>query len=407
MCKTSSYFRISVFRNRVVAWMLLVIFVSSFAPSLSLAQQATATIRTLSGNVLVSGQVAKLGIVLSAGDTIETQAGASVVLVLSDGSELQLGEHTQVNLVDLRQTASGARVSRLKMMWGRIRAKLSPGHQQAGSSFDIETPNALVGVKFSQPDVEVSYDPAKQETIGIAHTVELIAINLLTNEKIIVPVGSSVIIVGLLMKVIAGTTAAAIAAGTTTATTGTTVATTATGIGTGTMVAIGVGVAAAAGGVAAIAASSASDGSETAESTGDLSGTWALSAQGVSQGCTEHTPCMSDPPYLCGTSVCGSFQMGDSDIQVSQTGNALSASEVDVSGHPFTLNGTINGNSVSFTIQGMGARVDGSANTTYTGVLDGNTIRGTFSGSASWDTPDGRTETPTWTGTFTVDIEKK
>jgi hypothetical protein len=400
MCKTTVHFSVSCFRYRGVAWLLLMIFVTSFVPSVSLAQQPTATIRTLSGIVVVSGQAAKVGTVLNAGDTIETQAGASVVLILSDGSELQLGENTQVNLADLTQTATGARVSRVKMLWGLIRAKLSPGHQQAGSSFDIETPNALVGVKFSQPDVEVSYDPAKQETVGIAHTVELLAKNLKTGETKLVPVGSTVIITAAAMTIIIGTTAAAIAAGT-----GTTAAAT-TGIGTGTMITIGAGALAAAGGVAAIAANVKKGDRETAESTGDLSGLWNLSAQGNSQGCTAHTPCMSDPPYLCGTSICGSFQMGDSDIRVSQAGNVLSASEVDVNGYPFTLNGAVNGNSVSFTIQGLGItpRI-GSANTTYTGVLAGNTISGNFSGSASWNTPDGRTETATWTGTFTVNIE--
>jgi hypothetical protein len=264
MCKTLSHFSMSSFRNRVIVWLLLVIFSCSFAPSVSFAQQPTATIKTLTGNVLVAGQAAQMGTVLNAGDTLQTQAGASVVLVLSDGSEIQLGEKTQINIVDLAQTATGARVSSIKLLAGWLRAFLSAQHQQKGSSFTIETPNAQVGVKFSQPDVEVSYDPAKQETIGIAHTVELIAINLLTNERIVVPVGSSVIIIGLLMKVITGTTAAAIAAGTGTTAAGTTTAgtaaaATAAGIGTGTLIAIGAGALAAAGGVAAVAASSGGD----------------------------------------------------------------------------------------------------------------------------------------------------
>ena len=261
----------------------------------------------------------------------------------------------------------------------------------------------MVGVKFSPPDVEVRYDPAKQETVGIAHTVELLAKNLRTGETKLVPVGSTVIITAAALTIITGTTAAAIAAGT-----GTTAAAT-TGIGTGTMIAIGAGALAVAGGVAAMTASSGGGGErETAESTGDLSGIWTLGAQGVSQGCTTYTPCMSDPPYLCGISICGSFQMGDSDIQVRQAGNALSASEVDGNGHPFTLNGAVNGNSVSFTIQGIGITPGiGPANTTYTGVLAGNTISGNFSGSASWNTSDGRTETATWTGTFTVTIRKE
>jgi hypothetical protein len=204
MWKTSLTFHISLFRHRVFVWTILTIFSCSFFPSLSTAQQPTATISALRGNVLVNGQKQGKGTVLSAGDIIETQAGTTVVLELSDGSLLELGENTKVDMAELAQTATGARVSLVKLMWGRIRAKLSPGHQQAGSSFNIETPNALVGVKFSQPDVEVSYDPAKQETVALAITVALAVKNLITNEEKIIPVGSMVIITALGIKIIAG-----------------------------------------------------------------------------------------------------------------------------------------------------------------------------------------------------------
>jgi hypothetical protein len=153
-----SFFRLSAFRNYGIVWMLLVIFFFSCVPSVTRAQQPTATISALSGTVLVNGQAGNTGVVLSAGDVIETQAGASLVLAFSDGSQLELGEKTKVDMTVLSETVTGARVSRIKLMWGRIRAKLSSNHQYVGSSFDIETPNALVGVKFSQPDVEVSYD---------------------------------------------------------------------------------------------------------------------------------------------------------------------------------------------------------------------------------------------------------
>jgi hypothetical protein len=269
MCHTSCHFRVSLFRSPLLVWMLLTILSCSFFPSISLAQQPTATINALSGTVIVNGQQQETGSVLSEGDVIETRAGASVVLELSDGSLLELGEHTKVDLADLAQTATGARVSLVKLLWGRIRAKLSPGHQHAGSSFEIETPNAIVGVKFSQPDVEVSYDPAKQETIALALTVALAIKNLITDEEKMIPIGSMAIITALGIHVVAGATATGViaaeapGAGTTDpATTGTetavdasetgavtgsaTTGATTTGIGTGTMLAIGVGAAAAA-----------------------------------------------------------------------------------------------------------------------------------------------------------------
>jgi hypothetical protein len=251
MYKLSPDIHISCFRRRAFAWIMLTVFCGSLLPAVGFAQQPTATIKSLSGAVLVSGQAAQVGAVLTTGDSIQTQAGASVVLELSDGSDIHLGEQTQLSMAALAQTGGGARVSKLSLLRGWLRAFLSPDHQQEGSAFTVETPNAQVGVKFSQPDVEVRYDPEKQETIGIAHAVELIAINLLTNEKIVVPVGSSVIITGLMLKVITGTTAAAIAAETETA-----ITETSTGMGAGTKVAIGAGALAAAGGVTAVVASS-------------------------------------------------------------------------------------------------------------------------------------------------------
>jgi len=267
MCKTSSHFSMSVFRHRVVVWILLAVLSFSFVPSVSFAQQPAATIKAWTGSVLVSGQAVTVGMVLHAGDTLQTGSEALVIIELSDGSIVHFGANTQVSIADLAQTATGGRVSLIKLLAGRVRALLSPDHQKPGSAFTIETPNAQVGVKFSQPDVEVSYDPAKQETVGIAHTVELIAINLLTNEKITVPVGTTVIIVGILMKIAAGTAASAIAAhvGTTAATTaaetgttaaGTTATGTTTGSGAGTVVALSAGALAVAGGVTAIVANS-------------------------------------------------------------------------------------------------------------------------------------------------------
>ena len=139
-------------------------------------------------------------------------------------------------------------------------------------------------------------------------------------------------------------------------------------------------------------------------------GTWNLVAQGVSQGCTEHTPCQVHPPYLCGTALCGSFKMGDQDIQVSQTVNVLSSSEEDANGQPFNLAGSINNvDSVSFTIQGEGITPGiGPATTVYSGKKKGNTISGTFTGSTSWNYEvsigNTVTETATWSGTFIVTV---
>jgi hypothetical protein len=268
MYQNPLHLRVSSFRSRILAGIMLATFLFSFVPSVSLAQQPTATISALNGTVLVNGQATETGTILSAGDRIETQAGASALLDLSDGSQLELGEQTQLDIAVLAQTGTGARVSRVKVAWGWLRAKLSPGHQSEGSSFDMETPNALVGVKFSQPDVEIRYDPAKQETIALARTVALVAKNLLTNEEVFVPVGSTVIITPTATKVIAGL----ISLGTTEterAEAEMTEAAVGGGVSTTTIALVGLGVAGLAGGVVALTSSSGGgDGSDNTTFTG-------------------------------------------------------------------------------------------------------------------------------------------
>jgi hypothetical protein len=170
------------------------------------AQQPVAMITALAGEVFVSieGQppaAATVGTVLSEGDTIQTSANAFVVLELSDGSELELDENTNLQLAELQLAPeSGARTSRLKLWWGRVRSFLSPGHQAAGSKFDVQTPNALVGVKFSQPHTEVAYNQTTQETTVVAHQFDVLVTNLLTGATKLIPQGSSAIVQGKLIQ---------------------------------------------------------------------------------------------------------------------------------------------------------------------------------------------------------------
>jgi hypothetical protein len=145
----------------------------------------------------------------------------------------------------------------------------------------------------------------------------------------------------------------------------------------------------------------------SASAAGD-SITWDLRAQGISVGCTVYTPCMDTPPFSCYTDICGAFEMGDPHIHVTRAGTTLSASETDLMDHPFTLDGSIDGTSVTFTIQGEGINcgLGPTSTTTYTGTLKGNVIKGDFSGSASWPGAGGATETGTWSGTFEVTTDQ-
>jgi hypothetical protein len=175
----------SFFRKCGVVWMLFTVLACVCVPVAGSAQQRTARISKLSGEVVVSGTIpAKIGAVLLSGDTIETQLGARALLKFSDGSRLELGERTNIDIVRLtRKSVTGAQVSQLRLKWGQIRVSLSSTHQKPGSSFSVETPDALIGVKLSQPDVEISYNLDTGTTTVFTYEVESMAIaSLLTGE---------------------------------------------------------------------------------------------------------------------------------------------------------------------------------------------------------------------------------
>ena len=102
-------------------------------------------------------------------------------------------------------------------------------------------------------------------------------------------------------------------------------------------------------------------------------------------------------------------------MQISQANNTLTGIRPgETPGVPATtLNGVVNGNLVSFTIpQGVSPALMSPYDTTeYTGVVEGNTIRGDFSGfgpAYTYNVNDGLDwdVIVTWTGTFAVTIQK-
>jgi hypothetical protein len=173
-------------------------------------------------------------------------------------------------------------------------------------------------------------------------------------------------------------------------------------MGTGTKVAIGVGAAAAAvGGVAALVLSGEEDGdSETAESSGDLSGSWVFSGSCIGYGCTEAIDTHPNSECL-GLGMCTCCNVGGM-ISVTQTDNQLSG----VSASDNFLNGTVEGNNVAFTITNFSLVMPlYQATDIFTGTLSGNTITGTLEGFGDVYT-SGPDVPMTWDGTFTVRINK-
>jgi hypothetical protein len=87
---------------------------------------------------------------LQAGDEIMTAAGGSVVLLGEDGSELQIGEKTQLAISELDfSTTRKTRVSRFKLFWGKLTGKAAK-YDYRNNTFNVETDTVVAGFKFSQ-----------------------------------------------------------------------------------------------------------------------------------------------------------------------------------------------------------------------------------------------------------------
>lgn len=159
------------------------------------AQQSTATITSVQGEVLIFRQgetqmPGTVGVILREGDVVQTQDGAMVLLRLADGSTLELGENTKMDITELVEVSdTGARVSRVRLLWGRLRTLLSPRHQTTGSSFTFETPNALAGVRFSEPDYEIVYNPDMEMTVFLAHRSDAEMTHRVTQDELLISQG--------------------------------------------------------------------------------------------------------------------------------------------------------------------------------------------------------------------------
>lgn len=158
-------------------------------------KQPTARIASFSGEAMVffqggSPMPASKDMLLREGDSIRTHAGTTVLLELSDGSELIVSENTNISFAKLTaDPQTGARISRLILLWGKMRSLVSAGHQAKGSSYTIETPNAFTDIQFSQPDSEVLYDPGTSTTTVMPHRFDVVVTNRVTNDTVRIPEG--------------------------------------------------------------------------------------------------------------------------------------------------------------------------------------------------------------------------
>ena len=127
------------------------------AEAVLIPQSASGTVE-----VLLAGEQAwqplTAGMQLQAGDQIRTGLGSAVVLRYEDGSQLDLGEDTQIEISELAiSPVERTRVSRIKLLWGAITAIVTKRDYQS-SDFEIETDTVVAGVKFSQVTIRRAKD---------------------------------------------------------------------------------------------------------------------------------------------------------------------------------------------------------------------------------------------------------
>ncbi len=134
-------------------------------PALNMANSDAPAILTYSGDVRVVSvpqpanlQRAVVGLPLPDGYRIIAPPGASATLTLPEGSQIHIRE---MSIVELNGFAwdpqANLRGMLMSLYAGSVRVIMSPAEKERGSFFEIKTPNALISLHFSQPDVEVIY----------------------------------------------------------------------------------------------------------------------------------------------------------------------------------------------------------------------------------------------------------
>jgi hypothetical protein len=246
-------------------------------------------------------------------------------------------------------------VSRVRLLWGRIRATLSPGHQRQGSNFDVETPNALIGVKFSVPIVEVTYDPAIPRTIAFGDGIDILVTDLVTGVFQLVPANSTAVVDGMGIRVFPGRIDP-----------GNIDAPTRSGISPTVW---GIGLVAAAGGIALLAEDSESSNSESdTPDCSNIAGSWSGRFEedycnGISDIAGRRSGSWSGTIFSNCSMEAYRFN-GLFWFEGTISGNILIAAGKDTECGSFVVNGEINGNNINgnytYSPSGVGGEFSGN-----------------------------------------------
>lgn len=122
-------------------------------------------------------RTAQVGSALSPGDTVRTRDGARLKILLHDETVLSIGPATELAVIDyvIDREASWARAL-FRLLHGSVSALVSEYYSAPNAGFEIETPNAVGGVRGTE--FIVSYDPRRQTTEIVALSGEVIVHNL-------------------------------------------------------------------------------------------------------------------------------------------------------------------------------------------------------------------------------------
>ena len=152
---------------------IIVLPASQPLPAQRLASSGAPAILTYSGDVRVVSSPqptvphSLVGLPLPDGYRVVTPPRASATLTLPDGSQIQIREMSIVELNGFAWNPQARLRGMLMSLYaGSVRVTMAPAYREQGSFFEVKTPNALVALHFSQPDVEVIYATAPLEQMA-------------------------------------------------------------------------------------------------------------------------------------------------------------------------------------------------------------------------------------------------
>lgn len=159
-------------RGRLFPWRLtlyLAVAITLYGPAYAHAASA-GLVSALSGQVQIQRAghpvVVAYGTPVEIGDRISTGAHSQATITLSDGTQFELTEFSNVTLTDNRVNASGQRIAtRLDMLSGLVHSlvRFAPGN---APNYEVHTPNAVAAARGTDYDTDYVKGVVRKENPG-------------------------------------------------------------------------------------------------------------------------------------------------------------------------------------------------------------------------------------------------